>query len=422
MTTAAEKVAVRENPAKAAPMAVTTGAEKPGEKSAEKSADKNLEKRRALGRGLESLLPSSVAPRSMSASGGTPTAVPLRENRAWSTQPSHDNRRDSPSAPAETATAGSSTNETATSAAPPASHAAHPSQAQAHAAAPSSAPHTAALAEVHAMAQAARPRGPEVVQLALDQIVSNPHQTRTFYTPEELENLAESIRASGVLQPVMVRPGPDGNYVLIVGERRCRASKLAGKTTVPAIVRQVSEQQAAEMTIIENLQRQDLNCVEQANAFAKLSRQFGLTQEQIGKRVGLSRESVSNYMRLLRLPPKVMQYLERGELGFGEAKLLLQFDDNQVIEKIAEQAVKQGLSGDGVERLCQLAWMKEQPKEPASGNARWVDPNVRAAQRQLEEALGLRVRIADRRGKGKITIEYGSVDDYERVVAMLGGK
>ena len=111
-----------------------------------------------------------------------------------------------------------------------------------------------------------------------------------------------SIRANGVIQPISVRPGAEGRYVLILGERRCRASKIAGRTTIPAMVRKVSDQQAAEMTVVENLQRQDLNCMEQAAAFSKLSQDFKLTQEQIGQRVGISRESVSNYMRLLRLP------------------------------------------------------------------------------------------------------------------------
>jgi ParB family chromosome partitioning protein len=165
-----------------------------------------------------------------------------------------------------------------------------------------------------------------VLQLPLDQIDANPHQTRYDFNQENLEELAYSIKANGVVQPVVVRPGEEGRYVLVLGERRCRASKLAGKTTVPAIVRRVSEQQAAEMTVIENLQREDLNCIEQATAFAKLSRDFGMTQQQIGDRVGRSRESISNYMRLLKLPepvrtPKTQQVEFRpGEGAAGAAE------------------------------------------------------------------------------------------------------
>src|SRR5436189_5425303 len=170
-------------------------------------------------------------------------------------------------------------------------------------------------------AQAARAAaGDSVLQIRLDDIGENPYQTRDRFDTEMMQELADSIRANGVVQPIVVRPGKDGRYVLILGERRCRASKLAGKETIPAIVRKDLDQQAAEMTVVENLQRQDLNCLEQAAAFGKLSRDFGLTQEQIGQRVGISRESVSNYMRLLKLPGTVMQYLQEGRLGFSEAR------------------------------------------------------------------------------------------------------
>src|SRR5256886_6056863 len=144
-------------------------------------------------------------------------------------------------------------------------------------------------------AQAARAAaGDAVLQIRLDDIEQNPYQTRDRFDTEMMQELADSIRANGVVQPIVVRPGKDGRYVLILGERRCRASKLAGKETIPAIVRKVSDQQAAEMTIVENLQRQDLNCLDTAYAFAQLSQVFGLTQDQIGQRTGCSRESISN--------------------------------------------------------------------------------------------------------------------------------
>ncbi len=267
----------------------------------------------------------------------------------------------------------------------------------------------------------ARPAGDAVVQVALEQIEENPYQTRYHFDNEALAELAESIRSSGVVQPVVVRPSADGRYKLILGERRCRASKLAGKTTIPAIVRRVSDQQAAEMTIVENLQRQDLNCMEQAAAFAQLSRDFGLTQEQIGQRVGVSRESVSNYMRLLKLPAPVMQYLQEGRLGFSEARVLLQLLDPNMITKIADEAVRKHLS---VQQLEELVDHTNAPmlKEETPQRARWVDPNVRAAQTEMERALGMRVRIRDRKGKGKIVIEYATLEDFDRVVEMLKGK
>jgi ParB family chromosome partitioning protein len=189
-------------------------------------------------------------------------------------------------------------------------------------------------------------------------------------------------------------------------------------------VRRVSDQQAAEMTVVENLQRQDLNCMEQASAFAKLSQEFGLTQTQIGDRVGLSRESVSNYMRLLRLPGTVMQYLMNGVLDFSSARELLKLEDNETIAKVAQLAVEKGWSYLHLMDMVENYTMKrDSPTQsgPPRG-ARWVDPNVRAAQQELQQVLGLRVKISDRKGKGKIVIEYGSVDDYERVVGMLRGK
>jgi ParB family chromosome partitioning protein len=279
--------------------------------------------------------------------------------------------------------------------------------------------HQGVVSDAHSQARPAG--GDAVVQVALDQIEENPYQTRYHFDTEALAELAESIRANGVVQPVVVRPGADGRYLLILGERRCRASKLAGKTTVPAIVRRVSDQHAAEMTVVENLQRQDLNCMEQAAAFAKLSHDFGLTQEQIGQRVGVSRESVSNYMRLLKLPGAVMQYLQEGKLGFSEARVLLQLLDPNTITKVADEAVRKHLS---VQQLEELVDHTNVPmlKEETPQRARWVDPNVRAAQTEMERALGMRVRIRDRKGKGKIVIEYATLEDFDRVVEMLKGK
>jgi ParB family chromosome partitioning protein len=281
------------------------------------------------------------------------------------------------------------------------------------------APHGIVVPEAFAQARAAS--GDAVVQIALDEIEHNPYQTRYHFDNDALEELAGSIRATGVVQPIVLRPGADGRYLLILGERRCRASKLAGKTTIPAILRRVSDQQAAEMTIVENLQRQDLNCMEQAAAFGRLSRDFGLTQEQIGQRVGISRESVSNYMRLLKLPSAVMQYLQEGRLGFSEARVLLTLLDPDLIPKIADEAVRKHLS---VEQLQDLVFHANVPleKQAEPHRARWVDPNVRAAQTAMERALGMRVRIRDRKGKGRIVIEYATLEDFDRVVEMLKGE
>jgi ParB family chromosome partitioning protein len=257
-----------------------------------------------------------------------------------------------------------------------------------------------------------------VLQLALDQIAENPYQTRREFDEAALAELAESIKANGVVQPVVVRPGTDGRYILVLGERRCRASRLAGKATLPAIVRHVSDEHAAEMTIVENLQRQDLNCLEQAEAYSRLSRDFGLTQEEIGKRVGVSRESVANYMRVLKLPKPVQQYLASGKLGFSEARVLLQLLNAELIPEIADAAVEKQLS---VKQLEELVTRTNSPAAPHEKPELRIDPNVRAAQVELERSLGARVQIKDRRGKGKIVIQYSSLEDFDRVVEILGG-
>ena len=215
-----------------------------------------------------------------------------------------------------------------------------------------------------------------------------------------------------------------------MGERRLHASKKAGKTHIPALVRKISLQQAAEMTIIENLQREDLSALEQAEAFRVLSNQFQLTQEQIGERVGLSRVSVANYMRLLKLPREVMELLANKTITFGQAKELLKLEGNDRIAEAALYAVKKGMNLEQIEMLVlrmdglldPLPDMPGVVKDRKASGARWVDPNVKAAQLDLERMLGVRVRIRDRKGKGKIVIEYSTVDDYDRVVEMLRGK
>jgi ParB family chromosome partitioning protein len=282
-------------------------------------------------------------------------------------------------------------------------------------------PPVAASARV---AELPRAEGDLVEQIALDLIDENPYQTRQSFDSAALTELAESIKANGLAQPIVVRPGVNGRYVLVLGERRCRASTLAGKSTVSAIVRRLGDEQAAEMTIVENLQRQDLNCLEQAQAFARLSRDFNLTQEQIGQRTGVSRESVANYIRLLKLPQSVLDLVGDGKLGFSEARVLLEasaYLDPQGVEELATATVDLGLTvkqlKDRVDRLRNPEAFK-----PASAKEEPVDPNVRAAQMELERLLGTRVHITDNKGKGKIVIEYRNLEDFDRVLELLKAK
>jgi ParB family transcriptional regulator, chromosome partitioning protein len=398
---------------------------------AENSTEKEkAEKRRALGRGLESLLPKPKVVESPPRSSGSPDENPhFSQNRGAVGYPSvlpHSAIEMKPGASQSSPELRSAVR---TQTEPPRGTNASVSR-------PTETPEAAELCsagqpqEPIALAQAeGRVFGNLVVNLAIEEIDKNPFQTRYVHDGEALEELAESIKVNGVVQPIVVRPAEEpGRYILILGERRLHASKKAGKTTIPAMVRRVSEQQAAEMTIVENLQREDLSPLEQAEAFRVLSEEFKLTQAQIGERVGLSRESVSNYMRLLRLPREVMQLLAEKKIKFAEAKELLKLESDDKIVQAALYAVKHGYTIDQVEKLVlqMNGWLDSFPGMPGQernkSGARWVDPNVRAAQTDLERLLGVRVKIRDRKGKGKIVIEYSTVDDYERVVGMLRGR
>ena len=177
------------------------------------------------------------------------------------------------------------------------------------------------------------------LEIPLDQIVRNPYQTRSRFDEAKLDELAQSISASGVVQPIVLKRLSENNYQLITGERRWLASAKANKKTIPAIIRQVSDEQALEMTIVENLQRADLNPMEQARAYQRLSQEFQMTQEQMATRTGKERASVSNFLRLLRLPEPVQQHVEAGNLSFGHARALLALDSPEAITAAAEKSL-----------------------------------------------------------------------------------
>jgi ParB family chromosome partitioning protein len=260
-------------------------------------------------------------------------------------------------------------------------------------------------------------------EIALDLIDPNPYQTRRRINEESLNELADSIRSSGVVQPVVVRPGPNGRFQLVAGERRYLASKKADKTTIPAVVRQISNEQAMEITIIENLQREDLNPMEQARAFERLSREFGLTQEQIASRTGKDRASIANFIRLRKLPEALQEALENGLLSFGHGKVLLGLVGfPQQLENAAQEAIQKQLSVRQTEELAGRILNPEHTGPRQEKLAKAVDPNVREAQRTLERALGVKVEIHDRNGKGKIVLRYGSLDDFDRIVDALATK
>jgi len=274
--------------------------------------------------------------------------------------------------------------------------------------------HTPAAAP--AEAEGGRPR-----EIPIEQIDRNPFQTRTNVNEEQLAELAASISANGVVQPILVRPLANGRFQLIAGERRWRASKIAGKATIPAFLRQVSDEQAMEITIVENLQRADLNAMEQAHAFERLSREFHMTQEQMAQRTGKDRATVANFLRLLRLPAGVQTRVEKGELSFGHARALLAFEHAEEIEKAAQKVIALSLSVRQTENYVQGQLNPEKAAKKAAKPEPPVDPNVHDAQEQLQRALGMKVTIEDHKGRGRVIIEYARLEDFDTLLEQLVG-
>ena len=263
------------------------------------------------------------------------------------------------------------------------------------------------------------------LEIPVGLIDRNPFQTRTTFDPAKLTELAQSIAASGVVQPIVVKKLPDGRFQLITGERRLLASKQAAKETIPAIVREVSDEQAMEMTIVENLQRADLNPMEQARAYHRLANDFKMTQEQMAVRTGKERASVANFLRLLRLPEAVQHRVEAGELSFGHARTLLALATPEQIVSAAQKVVTLALSVRQTETYIHgLMNPESKPGKLEQQRAQEAgrDPNVHEAQTRLQRSLGLRVKIEDKQGKGKVIIEYASLEDFDALLTALNAQ
>jgi ParB family chromosome partitioning protein len=263
------------------------------------------------------------------------------------------------------------------------------------------------------------------LEIPVDRIERNPFQTRTSFDETKLTELSQSIAATGVVQPIVVKSLGEGRFQLITGERRWLASKQAGKTTIPAIVRQVSDEQAMEMTIVENLQRADLNPMEQARAYHRLSTDFHMTQEQMAVRTGKERASVANFLRLLRLPESVQHRVEAGELSFGHARTLLALSTPEQIvaaaQKVAALAMSVRQTETYVHGLMNPEAKPGKLEKQQQDEAR-QDANVHEAQIRLQRSLGLRVKVEDKKGKGRVIIEYASLEDFDTLLTALNAQ
>lgn len=260
------------------------------------------------------------------------------------------------------------------------------------------------------------PRPDQVLQIPIDAIDPNPLQSRTIFQADRLQELAQSIKANGIIQPLIVRRHGD-RYQLVAGERRWRASRLAALEKVPAVIQDISDAQLLEVTLIENIQREDLTPIEVAHAFERLIRDLALSHEEIGRRTGKDRSTITNTLRLLRLPPDIQQLLAEHRLSMGHARAILGLPTEELQRQVAEKATSQGLSVRQVERLIQRM---TESREPKSAEEVEEDPNVKAAISELERVLGTRVRIvAKSEQRGRIEIEYYAPEDLDRIYSII---
>jgi ParB family chromosome partitioning protein len=279
-------------------------------------------------------------------------------------------------------------------------------------------PAPAAAAAPAAPAPEALPDGTRLVMVDPTDLRPNPKQPRTHFDEDALQELSASIRRDGVQEPVLVRPAKGGGYELISGERRVRASIMADVKEIPAVVRDVSDSDMLRLGLIENLQREDLNAIETAEAYQQLMEEFGLTQEQLADEVGKNRATVANTLRLLKLEPHVRTLVAEGKLSMGHARALLGAASPAQQQALANRTVRDGLSVRAVEEL--VAQSRAEKQGGAAGPAKQVDPNLAGIEDRLRRSLGTKVHLKHApTGRGKIEIEYFSLDEFERILALL---
>lgn len=256
----------------------------------------------------------------------------------------------------------------------------------------------------------------KVISLKIIDVEPNKDQPRTDFDDEALEELADSIRQHGVITPIIVKKANNGFYTIVAGERRWRASKKAGLKEIPAVVRELTEIQTQEIALIENLQRQDLNPVEEAFGYKRLMEEFSLSQEEVSQKLGKSRSSVANSVRILSLPKEVIDFVRGGEISFGHAKVILSVKDSQTQKKIANEVVSKGLSVRATEEIA-----KEKPKKVSKEKKKDLNKELAFvdAEKKMTEALGTKVKIASKGNKGLVQIEYYSSDELERIIKIL---
>ncbi|OEF97321.1 ParB/RepB/Spo0J family partition protein [Desulfuribacillus alkaliarsenatis] len=256
----------------------------------------------------------------------------------------------------------------------------------------------------------------QILQVDVEKIRPNPYQPRKEFNEEAINELAQSIREHGIIQPIVVKKNIRG-YILIAGERRLRAAKLIGLEKIPAIEKDLNDQQMREVALIENLQREDLNPIEVADAYNKLITELNYTQEELAKRVGKSRPQISNFLRLLQLPNEIKDYVSRGTLSYGHARTLLGLESKERQKLLADRIIKDKLSVRETEEIVSnLVNVSRETKQKKKKNYSTDTTNLES---QLEELLGTGVKIVEGKRKGKIEIDFFSSEDLERIINII---
>lgn len=278
-----------------------------------------------------------------------------------------------------------------------------------------------ALLDTSAVVETTTEAERDVKKIKITQIEPNKTQPRTAFDEEKIEELAESIREYGLIQPIVVKLNKNGFYTIIAGERRWRASRLAGLKEVPAVIKEVSEQTEKEITLIENIQREDLNALEEAAGIKELMDEYGLTQDEVAKKIGRSRPAVANILRLLNLPPEIQEMVKNEEISQGHARALLSLENNILALEVAKLIIAQDMSVRQTESyiagLSKVKMVKEPTKEEIE-----VERHIKSLEERISADLGTKIKIIHKKNKGKIEIPYSSAEDFDRIISLIKKK
>lgn len=275
-----------------------------------------------------------------------------------------------------------------------------------------------ALLDANSVIETTTEKEKDVKKIKITQIEPNKTQPRRDFDEEKIEELAESIKEYGLLQPIVVKLNKNGFYTIIAGERRWRASRLAGLKEIPAVIKDVSGQTEKEITLIENIQRENLNSLEEAAGIKELIDEYGLTQEEVAKKIGRSRTAVTNILRLLNLPPEIQQLIKEEKISQGHARALLSLENNVLAQEVVKQVITQEMSVRQLENYIASLKKVKKGKRPTKEEIE-IQRSIKALEESLSSELGTKIRIINKKNKGKIEIPYSSTEDFERIISLI---